>query len=497
MNAFEFIFERAESGRTAVLCDEARITYGELIESATGAGSLLKTAGLEPGDHVAIFSDNSVFWIEAYLGVLYASGVVAPLPPRIMAIQIPSLLKWLECEFIFVEKKYADQLSSLEAGGFAFVEDPLRLGYVSRIGAIRKSPARDLPLLGSKDHMASLMLTSGSTSEPRAVQVSHRNIVSNTKSIVEALHLTADHRMLCVMPFSYCFSTSLLHTHLRVGGSLAIYSGTFAPGRALNVLSSLECSSLAGIPSVFQVLSRTGSFGAHPTPSLRYIQQAGGRLAPMYVQALQEAIPQAKIYLMYGQTEATARLTVLPANRLSDKIDSVGVAVPGVELSVLKEDGTQAIERETGEIVARGDNVTVGYWRDEVATRARFRGNALHTGDMGFRDEEGYFYIVDREEDFIKAAGHRFSAQRVENCIQALPGVLEVAVVGVPHRTLGEASKAYIVLKPGTQLTQSTVMRCCRKDLPHYMAPRQIVIVAELPKNSAGKVLKSALRRLE
>jgi long-chain acyl-CoA synthetase len=498
MNVIEFLFEHAQNNRTAVLLEGEQFTYGEVLDLSRRAATLLKENGFQPGDRVAILSDNSLFWIQAYLGTLYALGVTVPLPFRIRPEQLPSLLRWLGCNFVFVRSLHLAATLVQECEQVIFVEDLSRAERMSKVrntgGARDDSPNPPLP---PNDHLAALMLTSGSASDQRAVMISHKNIIANTTSIIDALQLQNNDRVLCIMPFSYCFSTSLLHTHFRIGGTVALYSGTFAPGRALRVLDASKCTTLAGTPSVFQWLLRTNSFASNPTPTLRQVQQAGGRLAPAFIPALQEALPNAQIHIMYGQTEATARLTALPPERIADKPGSVGLPISGVETSVVDESGEPCVPRKNGEITASGDNIALGYWKDATATALRFRNGRLYTGDIGFKDEDGFFYIVDREEDFIKAAGYRFSASLVEDCIHELPSVVEVAVVGVPYRLLGEASKAYIVVKPGTVLTHKAVKHHCRRVLPHYMAPRQTVIVAELPKNASGKVMKSILRRLE
>lgn len=500
MDVFQFIFGQAESHRTAVLYEDTSLTYGEVIALSQGVASLLKASGLQPGDRVAIIADNSPFWIQSYFGALLANGVAVPIAPAVTPAQLPSLLDWLSCGFVFVRSQNIAAFLTQVCHQTIFVEDssvPERASNLSSSGHCQTNTTFAKLPAEVRMQLAVLMLTSGSVSDPKAVMISHKNIVANTISIIKALQLEASHRVLCLMPLSYCFSTSLLHTHFRVGGTVVLYPGSFTPGKTLRLIGATECTTLAGTPSVFQALLRTHGFAAYPTPSLRFIQQAGGRLAPAFVQALHEAVPDARIHIMYGQTEATARLTVLPAERISDKPDSVGIPIPGVAMEVLGQDGLPRPDRQTGEITASGENVALGYWRDEAATATRFRNGRLFTGDIGFRDDEGFYYIVDREEDFIKAAGHRFSASLVEDCILQIPNVVEVAVVAVPHRTLAEASKAYIVVKPGTELTHNTVAKHCRKALPHYMAPRQTVIVAELPKNANGKVLKSILRRLE
>lgn len=498
MNVFEFLFERAVNSRIAVVLEGEELTYGEIISLSERTASLLKENGFEPGDRVAILADNSPFWIQAYLGTIYALGIAVPLPSETRPAQLPALLHWLGCNFVFVRSLNIAAEWIRECGQVVFVED------LSRPARVRKIPntgiTRDhhlTPALPANDRLAALMMTSGSTNDRRAVMISHKNIIANTTSIIEALRLQSGHRVLCIMPFSYCFSTSLLHTHFRVGATLALHSGSFTPGTTLKALAASKCTTLAGTPSVFQWLLRTNSFAKNAVPTLRRIQQAGGRLASAFIRSLQQALPEAQIHVMYGQTEATARLTTLPPERINDKPNSVGLPLPGVHIAVLDENGNPCVARQKGEITASGASIAPGYWENEKGTGLRFRNGRLHTGDIGFKDEDGFIYIVDREEDFIKAAGFRFSASLVEDCIHDLPSVVEVAVVGVPHRLLGEASKAYVVVSPRSVLTQNIVKQHCRKALPHYMAPRQTVIVAELPKNASGKVMKSKLRRLE
>ena len=498
MNVFEFLFEHAVGSRTAVVHEGERLTYAQIISLAQQTASLLNENGFAPGDRVAILSDNSPFWIQAYLGTICAQGVAVPIPSKVRPAQLPALLHWLGCKFVFVRSLNIAADLIQQCGQVVFVQDsgrPERMCKIRNAGIARHH--HPTPALPANECLAALMMTSGSSSEPKAVMISHKNIIANTTAIIDALRVQPDDRVLCVMPLSYCFTTSLLHTHFRIGATVSLYSGTFTPVKTLRALNASKCTTLAGTPSVFQWLLRTNSFAKTPVPTLRRIQQAGGRLAPAFIQSLQEVLPHAQIHVMYGQTEATARLATLPPDRINDKPNSVGLPVPGVDIAVLDEHGNRCLARQKGEISATGDSIALGYWENETATRRRFRNGWLHTGDIGYKDEDGFVYIVDREEDFIKAAGFRFSASVVEDCIHALPSVVEVAVVGVPHRLLGEASKAYVVVRPGAVLTQKIVNQHCRKALPHYMAPRETVIVAELPKNASGKVLKSTLRHLE
>jgi acyl-CoA synthetase (AMP-forming)/AMP-acid ligase II len=343
------------------------------------------------------------------------------------------------------------------------------------------------------DADAALMFTSGSTSRPKVVRVTHRNIQANTESIVSFLELAPTDRVLVVLPFFYCYGASLLHTHLRVGGSVVLCNSFAFPEVAVDMLEREECTVLAGVPSTFQLLLRATSFPRRDLPHLRLVQQAGGRLAPTLVEELADAKPRARLFVMYGQTEATARLSYLPPALLRTKAGSIGKGIPGVELRVLDEAGDPVPPGVRGEIFARGDNISPGYLGDEEASAERFTDGGLRTGDLGVVDEDGFIYLVGRREDFIKSWGHRVSAQEVEACALGLGSVLAAAAVGVPDDQAGEAIVLLVEPKPGVPVTREEVARHCRMRLPSYMAPRSVQVVDQLPVTANGKIDRTRL----
>ena len=246
------------------------------------------------------------------------------------------------------------------------------------------------------------MFTSGTTAKPRAVRITHRNIQANTSSIIEYLDLSADDRMLAILQFYYCFGASLLHTHLRVGGSLALANSFVYPEVVLDLMVAAECTGFAGVPSTYQTLLRNSTFPKRQIQSLRKVQQAGGKLQTVLIQELVQAVPNGQVYVMYGQTEATARLSYLPPELLKTKLGSIGRGIPGVTLRVMNESGTEINPGEVGEIYAWGDNVSPGYLDDPEASAQKFVDGVLHTGDLATVDEDGFIYVVDRKADFIK-----------------------------------------------------------------------------------------------
>ncbi len=289
------------------------------------------------------------------------------------------------------------------------------------------------------DDLAALMFTSGSTGEPKGVMVTHRNIACNTRDIVEYLELSSSDRALVILPFYYCFGLSVLHTHLAVGASVVIHNQFMYPERALQVLKERACTGLAGVPSTYQILLRRSRFKGSQFPSLRWLQQAGGKLPNACIREIAESFSQVRFFVMYGQTEATARLSYLPPDRIHDKLGSIGRGLPSTRLEVLGTDGrpVRPGSDEVGEIVASGENITRGYWNDPGETAKYFRGGKLYTGDLARVDADGFIYVVERERDIIKSGGNRISAKEVEDAIAELQDVIEVAVVGASHQILG------------------------------------------------------------
>ena len=367
-NVADFLIGGKERDRLALRLLRSDHTYGELQTASAEVASCLTELGLTRGDRVLLVAENSFFWVAGYLSVLRAGLVCVPLPSTISSEDFRYILEstapraaLLEARFAIRNQFHLSQVhvvtdeeitgaSDLAHTSFAEVRIRFRGAHVDQCAA-------------EQDDIAALMFTSGSTGKPQGVMVSHGNIIANSESIIACLGLAERDRVMGVLPFHYCFGTSLLHTHLRVGGSLVIDSRFMYPETILERMIETECTGFAGVPSHFQILLRSSGLHKKQFPHLRYLQQAGGHLAPAFVRAVQETLPRVRIFIMYGQTEATARLSYLPPEFLDSKLGSIGKGIPGVNLRVVKEAGEQVGPGEIGEIVAEGANVTRGYWR--------------------------------------------------------------------------------------------------------------------------------------
>ena len=499
-NVAEYLLDGKEDARQALLTLQGGHSYGELRSASAEFAAYLVRVGGQQGDRAILVSDNSFFWVAAYLGILRAGLVAVPLPPTISQQDYECTLGATQARFAFLQSGFAARRGHRFSAG-SLVTDTAPTQKEGTVSAVSLTQLRGEMASGNvplpqvhKSDLAALMFTSGSTGKPRGVMVSHANIMANTDSIIQYLGLTEKDRIMTVLPFHYCFGASLLHTHLRAGGILVLDRRFMYPEKVLERMQETECTGFAGVPSHYQILVRKTSLRKKPFPHLRYVQQAGGYLAPVFLRELRAALPAVRVYVMYGQTEATARLSFLPPEFLDTKLGSVGKGIPGVRLSVLKEDGREAGAGEIGEIVAEGENVTQGYWRDPEGTAASFRAGKLYTGDQATVDGDGFLYIVGRSRDFLKCGGKRIGCKQLEQRLLEFDGLVEAAVISVPDEIMGEAVKAFVVPRQGFDGVEKRLQVFCKERLPFELVPREIVVLAALPKNHAGKVMKEQLR---
>ncbi len=486
-NTADYLLERADPQSIALISGKAEYTYENLLTASQRVAGELSAQGVQPGDRVAILGNNSLFWVACYLAAMKLGAIAAPLASSLTPEEVAGLMRFVQFKSICADgrdqRRYAGVL-----------EGPLVSDEVLEQPGPSVWPREDT--IQSLDQDAALMFTSGTTSSPRLVRVTHRNIQANTDSIIEYLDLTSSERVMAVLQFFYCFGTSLLHTHLRVGGSVVMANSFVFPEVVLNQMEATNCTGFAGVPSTYQTLLRNSTFPRRQFPALRKLQQAGGKLQPVLIQELVDSMPQAQVYVMYGQTEATARLSYLPPADLKTKLGSIGKGIPGVTLRVIGEDGCPVKTGEVGEIYASGDNISPGYWNNPEASAEKFFDGVLHTGDLATQDEDGYLFVVDRKADFIKSYGFRVSSQRVEECIVEIPEVVGAAVIGEPDAVRGEAIWAFVVRRAGAELSSEAVINYCGSHLANYMVPKEVVFLDRLPMNAHGKIVKNELRKL-
>lgn len=491
LNTADFLLEHAPEDSIALAEAGREYTFEELHVSVSALIGRLAVLGLTPGTPVGIMAPNGLFWASAYLAALRMGLVVVPLAVTLPTEEVVARARWVGADALLVGRAQAQALS-LPRSLAVVVERKERLVPKQRSTPVELSEAVEV----DPDQDALYMFTSGTTGDPRAVRITHRNIQANTTSILGYLDITSADRMLVVLPFTYVFGLSLLHTHLRAGAAMVIQPTFVFPQAVVDRMASARCTGFAGVPSTFGMLLRNSTFGTTAVPSLRTIQQAGGRLAPALVEQLARAQPQARVFVMYGATEATARLSYLPPEELSRRPGSIGRGIPGVDLRVLDRDGVHSAPGEVGEIWASGANISPGYLDDPEATARKMPGGMLRTGDLAKVDEDGYIYVVDRVEDFIKSREHRIASQDIESVALDLPDVVAAAAVGLPDDAVGERLELVVVRRRGSGLRVADVIAHCREQLSKHMVPEVVRIVDALPFNASGKVIKRDVRAM-
>ena len=342
--------------------------------------------------------------------------------------------------------------------------------------------------------IAQIIFTSGSTGAPRGVQHTLRNVAASAQAIASYLELTAADRALLVLPLFYVYGKSVLSSHLLVGGSVVLDERFMYPRVVMASLASEGCTNFSGVPVNYESLRRQVDFSTIERGSLRFLTQAGGAMAPETIDWVRATFAPAKLFVMYGQAEATARLSYLPPERAVDKRGSVGRGIPGVKLEVVDELGRPVPSGVVGELTARGEVVMPGYLDAPEETAKVLRDGRLFTGDLATHDDDGFVFIVGRSRAMLKLGGHRVAPGELERVLRLHPLVREAAVVGAKDALEGEVAVAFVV-PAGPGLDEPALLRHCRANLPASRVPRRVALVEALPRNTFGKVLLAELQR--
>lgn len=484
-----------EPAADALVHAGARLSYATLWSQVQAIAAFLQNRRLPPQARVALLLENSASYVAAYYGVLAAGGVAVALNTAAKATDLINWLAHSETSWLFLDTGHpeADAVAQWCRGKIELVAVAGKRSGAIQWDDVLGTPAEGAAGMATNERqLAAIIYTSGTTGRPKGVMLSHGNLAHNVASILAYLGLRASDRTLNVLPFYYSYGNSVLHTHLAAGACVVIENNFVYPHTILERMQAERVTGFVGVPSTYALLLSRAKTGDYDLTALRYLTQAGGPMPPTTTRRLMQAFPQARLFVMYGQTEATARLSYVPPERLDAKLGSIGISIPGVTLEIRGDHG-QAAPLEVGEIWARGANVMLGYWRDPEATAGVLCDGWLKTGDMGYRDEDGYFYIEGRKTDMIKTGAHRVHPKEIEEVLAELTAVREVAVIGVPDPILGQVIKACIVADPGEPLDLMRVKAHCRERLATYKIPKHIEIVAQLPKTASGKIQRFLL----
>ena len=492
---------------SAISHGDVNLTYRELDVRVKTLAAALQGLGLRHGDHVAILANNGVRYMETYLAIPEAGLVLAPINIRLAPREAAFILADGEVKALLIEREFLPLLAEIRADlkeleHVVLMDGP---GGEGMHGVEALMSAADPAALKapdwSEDDMVFLCYTGGTTGLPKGVMMSHRNVIAQCLHTIQIVGFNERTVWTHVCPMFHAADYWSCFAITAVGG-LHVFQEKFDPRATLELIQQRGVTHILLVPTMINMILETPGAEGYDLSSLTVVMYGS---APMPEERLKSAMALfgPKLQQLYGQTETAPFLTATAVRGVDPngseaqrrRMMSCGQPILGVEVKVVDGAGNPVKTGEAGEIVARGPNVMLGYWKRPQETAAALRDGWIHTGDIASMDEDRYLYIMDRAKDLIITGAENVYCPEVENALYRHPDVLEAAVIGVPDDTWGEAVKAIVVRAPGKQVSEQALMEHCREWIAGFKIPKSIDFVDTLPRSGVGKVLKHELRK--
>jgi long-chain acyl-CoA synthetase len=473
--------------KIALYWGEEEYSYRKLWEETVAVSERLgEQFGVKPGARVGLWLKNCPQFVTAFFGILEAGGVAVPINNFLKPAEVNFILQDAGIDVLITDQELGAQFSPLVSA-----RPSLKLCLVEGLNGLNELKREPKHLQESE--LAVIIYTSGTTGRPKGAMLSHNNLLHNVESCRIVLQTVEADRFAVMLPMfhSYMLTVGML-LPLIVGGSMVLIKSLHPPRAALQEVFQRKTSVLPGIPQFYRSMVNAP---IQPPLPLRYCISGA---APLPAQVLKEFEEKFRIPLIegYGLSEASPVVTKNPLDGRR-KAGSIGLPIPHVEVSIQDETGRELGTDEIGEVCVRGGNVMLGYWNQPEETAKTMRKEWLLTGDIGYRDADGYYYITDRKKDMLLVNGINVYPREIEEVLYQYPGVKEAAVIGKPDHRKGEQPVAFVAAADGINLDEKAVQRFVKERLADYKVPRKVVIMGALPRNATGKVLKTELRRID
>lgn len=474
--------------KTALFWGEQEYSFQKLSAQSHVVAERLALLGVKPGDRVALWLKNCPEFISSFFGILNAGAVVVPINNFLKTEEVAYILKDAEANVIVTDAELGAHFRTLAAQ-----QPELKIFKVEEIAnAFSPSTARAHSAHASKSDLAVLIYTSGTTGRPKGAMLSHGNLLHNVESCRIVLQTVEADRFAVLLPLfhSYMLTVGML-LPLFVGGSIVLVKSLHPVRNVVQDIFERRATILPAIPQFYRSLVNA------PVPIPLPLRVCISGAAPLPVQVLKEFEAKFHVPLIegYGLSEASPVVTKNPLDG-NRKAGSIGLPIPDVEVSIQDDAGCLLGPNQVGEVCVRGGNVMLGYWKQPEETAKVMRKNWLLTGDVGYRDNDGYYYITDRKKDMLLVNGINVYPREIEEVLYQFPGIREAAVVGRPDSRRGEQPVAFVSAADGVNLDEKTVQQFVRKKLADYKVPRKVVVLPTLPRNATGKILKTDLRQI-
>ena len=489
----------------ATVCNGRIRTFRQLQERVARLAGGLRDLGVERGERVCILSLNSDHYLESYLALAWLGAVVNPANFRWSAAEIVYSLEDSGCRVLIVDDQFAPMIPAIREGSpklrsVIHAGDGATPAGAESFDALIERSAAVPDVEASGDELFGIFYTGGTTGAPKGVMLSHANIGSSALALLAEGALPDGVVALHAAPMFH-LADMMLTTCVMLRGGEHVMLPVFKPEAVLDLIESRKLTDMLLVPAMMQMLVDSPAIKERDTSSVRRIMYGASPASEALLDRAMAAIPGASLMQVYGMTETSAVMTVLPwsmhtpEGRKRNKLRSGGRSGLHVQVRIVDEQDREVARGAVGEIIARGPNVMQGYLNKPEATAAALKGGWMHTGDMGYMDDDGYVFIVDRLKDMIISGGENVYSAEVENAIARHPAVASCAVIGIPCQEMGEKVHAAVVLKPGQSVSAEALYAHCKTLIAGYKCPRSVEVRESLPVSGAGKVLKTELRK--
>ena len=488
--------------KTAIVCGDVRWTYREFDTLCTRLANGFASIGVKAGDHVSILSRNSHAFAAVRFALARMGAVMVPINFMLGADEVAYILRHAGAQTLCVGPDMVELATAAAARDTAVKqmvwlpgEDPAQAPagmrtFDSLLSDDTVPPQPDID--GSS--LLQIIYTSGTESLPKGAMLTHDAVLWEYVSCIVEGEMSENDLIVHALPLYHCAQLDVFLGPGVYTGATSVITGKPTAENILGLLSTYKANSFFAPPSIWIAMLRSPAFESSDLSALAR-GYYGASIMPVEVLAeIQRRMPQVRLWNFYGQTEIAPVATVLKPHDQVRKAGSAGRAAINVETRVVDDDMNDVAPGQVGEIVHRSPQLLLGYYHDPERTAAAFTGGWFHSGDLGVLDDEGYLSVVDRKKDMIKTGGENVASREVEEMVYRVPGVSEVAVVGLPHPYWIEAVTAVIVVKAGHTVTEAQVIDYCKAHMAHFKVPKAVVFVDALPKNPSGKIMKRELR---
>jgi len=486
----ELLQQRASAAPKKVFllseADKRQFTYREFEQAVARAAGMLAAHGIGKGDVVSLLLPNSVEYIIAYFACWQLGALAGPVNGLLKAQEIDYVVSNSESKLILVHSEFLPVVESIQVP---------RVVFDNEREASHRFDGRGTDKITTEDE-AIIIYTSGTTGKPKGCLLTHGNVIANARQISTWLGFTENDRLLTIMPLFHMNAVSVTTMSALYAGGSTVVSPRFSASRFWNIISDYQITSFGSVATMLSMLLSTYPDGVPEglkTDQLRFAM-CGSAPVPAEILRRFEETFNCLVVEGYGLSESTCRSTFNPPDERR-RPGSCGLAI-GNEMRVVDEDDRDMPDGELGEIVLRGENILKGYFKNEAATANAFRNGWFHTGDIGYRDADGFYYIVDRKSDMIIRGGENIYPREIDEVLYQHPQIGAAAVIGVPDQLYGEEVAAVVVLKPGAEISEQDVIEFCKARLADYKCPKTVRFVADIPKGPTGKLLKRELAQM-